>query len=118
MIIRNNAANRRLVKQMRDIVEAEIGFRAHIDRTWNRGDDIRFEIGCVGLDSPLIVSTCVHEDGRFEILVRLLRQKFDADETWMLACRLNSITTMRNRIGVLTAQARPELSAWYEKENA
>ena len=44
MIIRNNAANRRLVKQMRDIVEAEIGFRAHIDRTWNRGDDIRFEI--------------------------------------------------------------------------
>ena len=87
MIIRNNAANRRLVKQMRDIVEAEIGFRAHIDRTWNRGDDIRFEIGCVGLDSPLIVSTCVHEDGCFEILVRLLRQKFDADETWMLACR-------------------------------
>ena len=60
----------------------------------------------------------MHEDGCFEILVRLLRQKFDADETWMLACRLNSVTTMRNRIGALTAQARPELSAWHHSENA
>ena len=111
-IIRNNTANRKLVKQMQDIVEAEIGFRAHIDRTWNRGDDIRFEIGCVGLDSPLIVSTSVREDGRFEIHVRLLRQEFDADETWMLACRLDSVTTLRNRIGALTAQARPGLSAY------
>ncbi len=110
MIIRNTPANRKLVNRMRDIVDAEIGFRAHIDRNWNRGDDIRFEIGCVGLDSPLIVSTCVHEDGRFEILTRLLRQKFDADETWLLACRLNSVTTLRNKIGALTAQARPELS--------
>ena len=112
MIIRNTPANRKLVKLMRDIVDAEIGFRAHIDRTWNRGADIRFEIGCVGLDSPLIVSTCVHEDGRFEMLVRLLRQKFDADETWLLACRLESVTTMRNKIGALTGQARPELSEY------
>ena len=110
MIIRNTPANRRLVNQMRDIVEAETGFRAHIDKTWNCGEDIRFEIGCVGTDTPLIVSTCVHEDGNFEILTRLLKQKFDAGETWLLACRLNSITDMRNRIGVLTAQARPELS--------
>ena len=88
MIIRNNAANRRLVKQMRDIVEAEIGFRAHIDRTWNRGDDIRFEIACVGLDSPLIVSTCVHEDGRS--LTRTRPGCWHAGSTASLTCGIES----------------------------
>ena len=118
MIIKNTAENKRLVRKLRGIVNAEPGFRATVDCTWNCGKDIRLEIASEGWDAPLIVSTCLHEDGRFEILVRLLRQKFDADETWLLACRLNSVTTMRNRIGALTAQARPELSAWYEKENA
>ena len=109
MIIRNTPANRKLANQMRDIVEAETGFRAHIDSKWNCGQDIRFEICTVG-DAPLIVSTCVHEDGRFEILTRLQPAKLDDYGTWQMACRLESVYSMRNRIGVLTAQAKPELS--------
>ena len=109
MIIRNTPENRKLVNQMRDIVEAETGFTAHIDKGWNCGQDIRFEI-CTKGDAPLIVSTCVHEDGRFEILTRLQPAKLDDYGTWEMACRLESVYSMRNRIGVLTAQAKPELS--------
>ena len=118
MVIRNTPANRKLVNQMRDIVDSETGFIAHVDRGWNLGEDIRFEIATKS-DAPLIVSTCVHEDGHFEILVRILKQKLDADETWLLANRLNSVAEMRNRIGVLTAQVRPELSRveFYYDEN-
>ena len=109
MIIRNTPANRKLVNQMRDIVDSETGFAAHIDKGWNCGQDIRFEIGTKG-DVPLIVSTCVHEDGRFEILTRLQPAKLDDFGTWQMACRLESVYSMRNRIGVLTAEAKPELS--------
>ena len=109
MILRNTPANRKLVNQMRDIVDTETGFHAFIDRKWNRGEDIRFEISTEG-DAPFIVSTCVHEDGRFEILTRLQPAKLDDFGTWQMACRLESVYSMRNRIGVLTAQAKPELS--------
>ena len=71
MIIRNNAANRRLVNQLRDIVDAETGFRSHIDRTWNCGKDIRFEIGVVGMDAPFITVTDLDADGSFQISLRM-----------------------------------------------
>mgnify|MGYP007101929872 CR=1 FL=1 len=112
MIIRNNAANRRLVNQMRDIVEAETGFRAHIDRTWNRGDDIRFEIGVVGMDAPFITVTDLDADGHFQISLRMQLTDVPMDRIWELACRLESVTTMRNRIGALVAGARPEPSCY------
>ena len=115
MIIRNNAANRRLVNQMRDIVEVETGFRAHIDKTWNCGKDIRFEIGVVGMDAPFITVTDLDADGSFQISLRMQLTDVSMDRIWELACRLESVDTLRNRLGTMVAQARPEPS-YYAKE--
>ena len=115
MIIRNNAANRRLVNQMRDIVEAETGFRSHIDKTWNCGKDIRFEIGVVGMDAPFITITDLDADGSFQISLRMQLTEVPMDRIWEVACRMDSVSTLRNRIGALVADARPEPSYYATK---
>ena len=119
MIIKNTAENKRLVRKLRGIVNAEPGFRATVDCTWNCGADIRFEIGSVGWDAPLIVSTCVHPEGRFEIRVRLLvRGSMDAEQTRNLASLLQGVESMRSQIEEATLRAKPALSDYYQAENA
>lgn len=115
MILRNNAANRRLVNQLRDVVDAETGFRSSIDRTWNCGKDIRFEIGVVGMDAPFITVTDVDADGRFHISLRMQLTEVPMDRIWEVACRMDSVETLRNRIGALVGEARPEPS-YYAKQ--
>ena len=115
MIIRNNAANRRLVNQMRDVVESQTGFRASIDKTWNCGKDIRFSIGVVGMDAMFITVTELGADGTFQIHLRMQTNLIPMDRIWELTCRLESVDTLRNRLGAMVAQARPEPS-YYAKE--
>ena len=111
MIIRNNAANRRLVNQMRDIVEAETGFRAHIDRTWNCGKDIRFEIASVGERNPIIISTAYTPTGGFWFKVRLLWNQMDnAEDLIRMRFRLDDAETILLGIRPLIENAHPVLS--------
>ena len=114
MIIKNTPENKLLVRRLRNIVNEEPGFRGKVDCTWNCGDDIRFEIASIGWDAPLIVSTCVHPEGRFEIKVRLyVREALDAAAARELTGLLQSVETMRTRIEKATLKAKPTLSDYY-----
>ena len=116
MVIKNTPENKRLVRKLRNIVNEEPGFRGRVDSTWNCGEDIRFEIASMGWDAPLIVSTCVHPEGRFEIKVRLyVRDALDAAGARNLTGLLQSVETMRTRIEAATLKAKPTLSDYYNE---
>ena len=107
MIIKNTPTNRSLVRKMRDAVDAYEGFRAHVDLTWNCKADIRFEIGCLGMDAPIIVSTCLYKDGSLEITTRLLVKKLNAYETMRLGNLLLDVDRMTARLEELASEYAP-----------
>ena len=112
MIIRNNPKNRTLVKRMERIVNAEPGFRVSVDSDWNRGEDIRFEINAVGMDTPLVVSSHIRIDGRLELGIRLLPKRMDMADALTLAWRLNSLHNINDALDALVFAAKPEPSTF------
>ena len=112
MVIKNTSKGRRLVKQLSDyLCDTTPYFRAMVDKGWNCGKDIRFEISSVGENNPLIISTAYSHTGGFWFKVRMLSNQIeDPVELMRLRHRLDDcetvLITMRNMI----EQAQPETS--------
>ena len=113
MIIKNTPANRSLVRKMRNAVNACVDFRAEVDFTWNCKADIRFEIASIGMEAPLIVSTCLHEDGHLEITTRLLVKQLNAYETMRLGNLLLDVDRMTARLEELAIEYAPIAQSGY-----
>ena len=112
MIIKNNAANRKLVKQLSDFLKEKTPyFRASIDSRWNLGEDIRFEISSVGLDNPVIISTAYTPAGGFWFKVRVLQSQLATTEALLrLRFRISDAETILLGIRPLIEEAHPKLS--------
>ena len=115
MIIRNNADNQRLTKKIGKVIEDELGFRALIDKTWNCRKDIRIEIALTGMDAPFIVSSDIHEGGRFEIKVIMCVREMTREEAQWMHCLLEGLERITAHIQELTTDAKPELSYYANK---
>jgi len=112
MIIKNTAANRRLVDQLSDyMADKTLYFRSFIDLHWNLGKDIRFEISSVGDDSPLIIGTEYTTTGGFSFNVRLLQNKLEKPEDMTrLRFMLDDAETILMGIRQRVEDAYPALS--------
>ena len=112
MIIKNTPKGRRLVKQLSDYLhEATPYFRAMVDKGWNCGEDIRFEIASVGDDSPLIISTAYTPTGGFWFKVRLLSNQIeDPVELIRLSHRLSDSESVLAQMKNMIEEAQPEIS--------
>ena len=112
MILKNTAANRRLVNQLSDyLMDKTPYFRGSIDLHWNCGADIRFEIASVGDDSPLIISTAYTPTGGFWFKVRLLSNQIeDTMGLIRLSHRLEDSEKVLIHIKNMIEKVQPELS--------
>ena len=81
MVFKNTPANLKLARKMEQAVKRYPGYTAIIDRTWNCGQDIRFEIGtCCALQVPFTVQTFCNDTGYFEIKLRMRKDEFDSTD--------------------------------------
>ena len=112
MIIKNTPKGRRLVKQLSDYLhEATPYFRAMVDKGWNCGEDIRFEISSVGDDSPFIISTAYTPTGGFWFKVRLLSNQIeDTMGLIRLSHRLEDSEKVLIHMKNMIEKVQPELS--------
>ena len=112
MIIKNTPKGRRLVKQLSDYLhEATPYFRAMVDKGWNCGEDIRFEIASVGERNPIIISTAYTPTGGFWFKVRLLWNQLDTvDDLIRMRFRLDDAETILLGMRPLIENAHPRLS--------
>ncbi len=111
MIIKNTAANRRLVKLLSDyIMDKTPYFRGSIDLGWNCGQDIRFEISSVGERNPIIISTAYTQTGGFWYKVRLLWNQLEEDDLIRMRFRLDDAETILLGMRPYIKNAHPRLS--------
>ena len=112
MIIKNTPANRKLVNRLSDYLERTTPYyRGMVDRSWNCGEDIRFEINSVGLDNPVIISTAYTKTGGFWFKVRLLySQMEDTHQLIRLRFRLDDAETALLNVRTMIENAHPALS--------
>ena len=112
MIIKNTPKGRRLVKQLSDYLRNTTPyFRPMVDKGWNCGEDIRFEIASVGDDSPVIISTAYTPAGGFWFKVRLLSNQIEDPYTLMLLShRLAASETVLIHMKSMVEEAQPEIS--------
>ena len=110
MIIKNTAKNRRLVNQLAEyITETTPYFRAFIDKRWNLGKDIRFEVACVGFDSPLMIST-TYTLKSFSFKVRIFETKIeDVYDLSQLRYRLEAGEKVLVHLKEMIESAQPEV---------
>ena len=112
MIIKNTPKSRRLVKQLSDYLRsATFYFRPILDKGWNCGKDIRFEIASVGDDSPVIISTAYTQAGGFRFKVYLLSNQIeDPIELIRLSHRLSDSESVLAQMKNMIEEAQPEIS--------
>ena len=112
MVIKNTAANRRLVNQLSDyLMDKTPYFRGSVNHSWNCGADIRFEIASVGEHNPLIISTAYTPTGGFWFKVRLLQNQLETpDDLIRMRFRLDDAETVLLGIRPLIEDAHPKLS--------
>lgn len=112
MVIKNTAANRRLVNQLSDyLMDKTPYFRGSINCSWNCGADIRFEIASVGLNNPLIISTAYTPTGGFWFKVRLLQNQLETPEDLIrMRFRLDDAEAVLLGMRPLIENAHPRLS--------
>ena len=112
MILKNTSRNRKLVNRLSHyLCETTAFFRPMVDKGWNCGEDIRFEIASVGLDNPLIISTAYTRAGEFWFKVRLLKTELeDAHNLMRMRFRLDDCETILMNIRTMVEAAKPELS--------
>ncbi len=112
MILKNTPANRKLVNRLSDCIsDTTAYFRTSIDKRWNLGKDIRFEITSVGEDNPVLISTCCTADGRFRYKVRLLSNQIENDgDLVRLAFRLSDAEKMLLNLRSIIEHAHPATS--------
>ena len=112
MIIKNTPKGRRLVKQLSDYLRNTTPyFRPMVDKGWNCGEDIRFEIASVGDDSPVIISTAYTPADGFWFKVRLLSNQIEDPFVLMqLSHRLAASETVLIHMKSMVEEAQPEIS--------
>ena len=112
MIIKNTPKGRRLVKQLSDYLRNTTPyFRPMVDKGWNCGEDIRFEIASVGEHNPLIISTAYTPTGGFWFKVRLLQNQLETpDDLIRMRFRLDDAETILLGMRPLIENAHPKLS--------
>lgn len=110
MIIKNTAKNRGLVNQLAEyITETTPYFRAFIDKRWNLGKDIRFEVSCVGFNSPLMINTAYTLNG-FNFKVRIFENKIeDVYDLSQLRYRLEDGEKVLTHLKELIESVQPEV---------
>ena len=112
MIIKNTPKSRKLVKQLSDYLRSATSYyRPILDKGWNCGKDIRFEIASVGDDSPVIISTAYTQAGGFRFKVRLLSNQIeDPIELIRLSHRLSDSESVLAQMKNMIEEAQPEIS--------
>ena len=112
MVIKNTAANRRLVNQLSDyLMDKTPYFRGSVNHSWNCSADIRFEIASVGERNPIIISTAYTPTGGFWFKVRLLWNQLDTvDDLIRMRFRLDDAETILLGMRPLIENAHPRLS--------
>ena len=112
MVIKNTSKGRRLVKQLSDyLCDTTSYFRPMVDKGWNCGKDIRFEIASVGDDSPVIISTAYTLAGGFWFKVRLLSTQIEDPFILMqLSHRLAASESLLIHMRNMVEEAQPEIS--------
>ena len=111
MVFKNTPANLKLAKKMALAVKRYPGYTAIVDRTWNCGEDIRFEIASVGERNPIIISTAYTPTGGFWFKVRLLWNQLDTPEDLIrMRFRLDDAETILLGMRPLIENAHPRLS--------
>jgi hypothetical protein len=112
MILKNTAANRRLVNRLSNYIsDTTPYFRTSIDKSWNLGKDIRFEITSVGENNPVLIGTYCTADSGFRYRVRLLSNQIENDsELIRLAFRLSDAEKMLLNLRSMIEQAHPATS--------
>ena len=110
MIIKNTAANRRLVDRLSEYIrDTTPYFRAWVSKSWNLGEDIRFEITSVGQDNPVLIATEYHD--KFTFKVRLLTNQIEnAGELIRTAFRLGGAEKVLLNLRVMIEIAHPAVS--------
>ena len=113
MVFRNTPANRQLAKRMEAIVNRCPGFTPFIDRGWNCGEDIRFEIGTsAALNCPFTVQTFCTDAGYFGIKARMRQIELDATEVIELKNWMADLETITSALTECIAEAKPQRSKY------
>ncbi len=113
MVYKNTPANLKLAKKMELAVKRYPGYTPIVDRTWNCGQDIRFEIGtCCALQIPFTVSTYCTDTGYFEIKLRMRKDQFDSIEMLELKHWLEVLEPLTALLKEYIAEAKPQRATY------
>lgn len=113
MVFKSTPANLNLAKKMEQAVKRFPGFTAIVDRAWNCGKDIRFEIGtCCALQVPFTVSTFCTDAGCFEIKLRMRKDEFDSIEALELKHWLEVLSPLTELLREYIAEAKPQRATY------
>ena len=112
MILKNTPGNRKLINRVsRYISDITPYFRPYVDKRWNCGADIRFEIASVGEDNMLIIGTDYTPESGFQFSVRLLQHRFeDASDLIRLTYRLQDAKNLLLNLQTMIEREHPEIS--------
>ena len=106
MIIKNTPRNARFIRRVRETINAEIGFKAVIDRDWNCGADVRIEIATV--DMPFTVMSSI-DNGVFHVNVKMQPVELDDIGLVDLKWQLYGLNEMTFRLWELVHELKPEV---------
>ena len=113
MVFKNTAANRKLARKMEEAVKQYPGYKAIVDRNWNCGQDIRFEIGTsYALHAPFTVQTFCNDTGCFEIKLRMRKDEFDSTGMLELKHWLEVLEPLTALLKEYIAEAKPQRATY------
>ena len=113
MVFKNTAANRKLARKMEEAVKQYPGYKAIVDRNWNCGQDIRFEIGTsYALHAPFTVQTFCNDTGYFEIKLRMLQTELDSIEMLELKHWLEELAPLTQLLRDYIAEAKAQRATY------
>ena len=113
MVFRNTPANQQLAKRMERVVNDHPGFKAIVDRSWNCGEDIHFEIGTsYALHCPFVIKTSCTDAGHFEISVRMYKDELDRTELAEMKNWASDLESIAEKLTNYIADAKPQRSKY------
>ena len=113
MVFKNTPANIKLAGKMEQAVRRYPGYTAIVDRSWNCGQDIRFEIGtCCALQVPFTVQTFCNDTGYFEIKLRMLQTELDSIEMLELKHWLEELAPLTQLLRDYIEEAKPQRATY------
>ena len=97
MIMKNTPSNLALVRKLCKAVNSEVGFRAIVDRDWNCGEEIRFEIGVLQGTHFLVITNFTLDSG-FQMTIRMREKELAMADVLELKDRLESVDKINSRL--------------------